>query len=181
VSSDYEAVCRALTWLGTTDKTWTDDDVAHELLVGFGLDVPEVRALVEYRSKSEGRACRPSVDRETEQQAAGTSQMKLTSSSTGSFVKFREPGEVVKGRFVSFETGVDGKFGKEDVLKLETADGTTTVKCPAQLSKILSENFDVLEGKVLKIEYTGNRSISGGRTLKTFDVDAEECKEAASL
>ena len=104
--------------------------------------------------------------------------MKLTRKNNGTgatkFPKFTTIGDTVKGSFVSYEEGVKGKFGLENQLVLETSDGSVMINCSANLSQIIGDNKEELEGKVLTIKYVEDKDIGKASPMKMFDVDADD-------
>jgi hypothetical protein len=101
--------------------------------------------------------------------------MKLKNSASTEFFKFAEIGDVVEGDFVSFTTGVDGRFGPEDILELTGETGQrVSVRCPTSLSRTLSENRHLLlTDRHIRIEFTEERPSRHGTPMKLFDVDLD--------
>lgn len=101
---------------------------------------------------------------------------KLTQGGDIEFPKFKNPGDNVRGTFLSYqEEAKGGKFGPENVLLLRGEDGKKTihVRCPATLSKALRENPNALQvGAFFDIKMTGTKpSKNFPQPMKLFDID----------
>jgi hypothetical protein len=85
-------------------------------------------------------------------------------------------GEVVQGGFVSFEADVPGKFGDEDVLTLEDADGVALKgSCPAALSRVFRAN-QINPGTGITIKYLGQGRSKAGKPFHNYEVATSEEK-----
>ena len=104
--------------------------------------------------------------------------MELTSS--GSFFKFQHIGDSIEGLYVSFASGVSGKFGPEDQLILEANGVNTMVRCSKALSRTISDNLKKLPGKVLTITYVSDKPTNKGNPMKVFKVEANDPKPASN-
>jgi hypothetical protein len=83
-------------------------------------------------------------------------------------------GEVVQGGFVSFEADVPGKFGDEDVLTLEDADGVALKgSCPAALSRVFRAN-QINPGTGIVITYKGQARSKAGKPFHLYEVETKE-------
>jgi hypothetical protein len=94
-------------------------------------------------------------------------------------------GEVVQGGFVSFEADVPGKFGDEDVLTLEDADGVALKgSCPAALSRVFRANSNISPGTGIIIKYKGQGRSKAGKPFHNYEVetvDADASFDPAAL
>jgi hypothetical protein len=80
-------------------------------------------------------------------------------------------GEVVQGGFVSFEADVPGKFGDEDVLTLEDADGVALKgSCPAALSRVFRAN-QINPGTGIVIKYLGQGKSKAGKAFHNYQIE----------
>lgn len=101
--------------------------------------------------------------------------MKLTSSQPGNFFKFKELQDCVEGTFVSYTRNVPGRFGAENVLVLrDDHDREVSVRCTANLARIIEENIGKLPGHHLTITFVETRPTTKGSPLKLFDVEIDD-------
>ena len=90
------------------------------------------------------------------------------------YPKFKQPGDNVRGTFVSFTEGVKGTFGVESVLILTGEDGKAiSVRCPATLAKAIRENpAQCVPGAFMDIKMSGTKpSRNFPQPMKLFDID----------
>lgn len=110
--------------------------------------------------------------------------MKLepNANSMSLYPKFRKPGDVVEGGFVSFTLQVPGNFGPEDVLMLSREDGAPlNVRCSAMLSACFRDNPPPPLGARVRIEFTHTTPNTKGKPTKHYTVEvAEEQSPTAS-
>jgi hypothetical protein len=98
---------------------------------------------------------------------------KLESKNQGNskFFKFQKVGDVVVGKFLSFDQDVPGKFGPETNLILETEHGAVSVKCTADLEAKIKDNLDACEGMYLTIRYDSDKNVGKASPMKVYDVE----------
>jgi hypothetical protein len=100
--------------------------------------------------------------------------MKLQTTASGGYPKFNAIGDKHGGAFVRFDTGIQGKFGTEDVLVLQSEGRALHVRCPAMLSRTLQENIKLLvPGRHVELEYVADIPTTKGNPAKQIDVDVD--------
>ncbi len=106
--------------------------------------------------------------------------MRLTSSKSVEYFKFKDIGDTVTGAFLSFERDVAGTFGPENILTLKGAHGRIVIRATANLAAILGENASRLADRQLTITLAALKPTSKGSALKVYNVeiDDEEADES---
>lgn len=105
--------------------------------------------------------------------------MKLQSKSSTNYVKFNDIRDSVSGRFVSYEEGVDGTFGPENILTIDTGRGRAIIRCTSHLSSLISDNLESIKpGARMRIELVELRPTNKGSPMKVFEVDLPEGEAA---
>jgi hypothetical protein len=83
-------------------------------------------------------------------------------------------GEKVRGAFVDFQAGLEGKFGPEDILTLEDGDGVAIkLRCPAALSRVFKANT-INVGTGVVITYKGKGVSKAGKQFHNYEVETVE-------
>ena len=99
--------------------------------------------------------------------------MKLTSNSK-TFPKFQNVGDRFEGTFCKFDMGLDGRFGKEDIVVLAGEHGEQHIRCPAALSRVLSDNAKhLMPGIYMTLTFTELMPNPKGMPSKIIDVDIQ--------
>jgi hypothetical protein len=100
--------------------------------------------------------------------------MKLTTSTASAYPKFTTIGDSYTGKFVSYEQGVEGKFGPENILILDSPTGELSIRCPAILARTLAENARHLTpGVKVTVTYVADIPTNKGKPAKKIEVDVE--------
>ena len=86
------------------------------------------------------------------------------------FYQWEEEGQVLIGKLIEFEA-IDSKEyeGKYNRYIFDTDEGLMGVICGTVVDKLMAEQD--LTGKVLRIEYQGQRQLDAGRTVNRFRID----------
>jgi hypothetical protein len=101
--------------------------------------------------------------------------MKLTSSKAEEYFKFQNIGDTVKGDYLSYERGVRGKFGLENILTLRGERGQRViVRATTTLASILDENEPLLQGKHMTIKLVALRPTDKGSDMKIYDCEIDD-------
>ena len=84
---------------------------------------------------------------------------------------FKEIGDKYEGLFVRFIKDVTGTFGKEQRLVLDQEGTEVTIRCPAGLTRDISENPDkFVPGAFLRLSYD-SQVMKGQYAAKVIEVD----------
>lgn len=124
-----------------------------------------------------------SVTRQSNHSNERDKDMKLESSEfSKQFVKFRELGDKVSGRFVLLDPARATPFGPKTVLELQSEEfGQQEITCPTSLARILIDNrAKLLPGVVLTIEFVRTIPTTKGNPAKIFDVDIQPAATATA-
>ena len=98
---------------------------------------------------------------------------KKTMQLSHEFYQWEEEGQVLIGRLLSFEP-TDSKLyeGKYNHYIFDTDDGLMGVICGKVVDNLVEERD--LIGRILRIEYQGQRQLDAGKTVNRFRIDIIE-------
>lgn len=86
---------------------------------------------------------------------------------------WEKTGQVVEGTLLKIERMTGDNTGY--IARLRTDEGITTISCPALLSQALNDNFDELNGKLIRITFTKQDAAKGKKSgMKHFDVEYDD-------